>query len=301
MNYGQAQLEDILDHLDEGVYIVDHGRRITFWNRGAERITGWTRGETVGRNCDDGLMQHIDDAGEPACADVCPLRAAMEKREIFECQLYIQHKNGHRLPVRLRTSPLLDEKGGLVGAVEIFHDNTMRMIDLETINELKNAALLDPLTGIGNRRFGELQLHSRLDEAQRYGFPFGFLFMDIDKFKLVNDTFGHDVGDEVLKMITHTLAANLRSHDLIARWGGEEFIALIAHIIRADQLAFIARKLITLMNRSTISSGDQLIRVTCSIGATMIQAQDTADSIIKRADRLMYQAKLQGGNRVVAD
>jgi diguanylate cyclase (GGDEF)-like protein/PAS domain S-box-containing protein len=288
----------ILDNVHDGVYFVDGERKITYWNKGAEEITGYREADVIGTHCFHNLLRHVDEAGQELCHTACPLAKTLEDGKYRESEVYLHHKQGHRIPVNVRISPVRDRAGAVVGAVEIFSDNSCKPADPSTIAELQYQAMFDPLTGLGNRRFGEIQLHSRINEQKRYNFNFGILFIDIDHFKRINDNFGHDVGDEVLRMVSRTLSHNLRSLDVISRWGGEEFIAIIAHINSSRQLLSVAEKLKTLMERSSISSGDDIINVTISIGATLAAPDDTDDAIVRRADQLMYESKKKGGNSV---
>jgi len=293
--------KNILDNLPDGVYLVGLDRKITYWNRAAEKITGYSADEVVGSHCFNNVLRHVSDRGEKLCDGLCPLARTIEDGVPREQEIFLHHKDGHRVPVQVRVSPVTDDDGAITGAVEIFSDSSRQSLDLDAMDELKRLAMIDPLTGLGNRRYGEMALHTRVDELSRYGVPFGLLFIDIDKFKRINDSFGHDVGDEVLRMLARTSSGNLRAHDAIARWGGEEFVALITHVSSPEQLLAIAEKLRALLDHSSISSGDDIIHVTISIGATMARPGDDEDSIIKRADELMYEAKKLGGNRVEGD
>jgi diguanylate cyclase (GGDEF)-like protein len=145
-----------------------------------------------------------------------------------------------------------------------------------------------------------MKLHSRIDEMQRYGWPCGVLFLDIDNFKIVNDTYGHKVGDGVLMMVARTLSNNLRAHDLLGRYGGEEFVAIITHVDMA-QLHSFAERLRLLVENSSHDTEYGTIRVTVSIGATVVRPEDTIETAISRADLFMYHSKINGRNRVSID
>jgi len=195
----------LLDQLSDGVYFVDRERRITYWNRGAERLTGYRAEEVVGRTCADSILVHLDDDGNQLCAcDKCPAFAAMCSEQMVEKRVHALHKDGHRVPLRTRVGPLRDREGRLVGAVEVFSDDSKFVAAEDEIRALQQAALLDPLTGIGNRAFARKQIQDRLSELERYGWSFGVLFADIDHFKRINDEFGHDTGDEVIRLLAKT-------------------------------------------------------------------------------------------------
>jgi diguanylate cyclase (GGDEF)-like protein len=124
----------------------------------------------------------------------------------------------------------------------------------------------------------------------RYGWSFGLLLIDIDQFKAINDTYGHDAGDTALKMVARTLEANSRSFDLVARWGGKEFLVIIVNVDET-KLHRVAYKLRTLVGKSSIHVGNERIGVTVSVGAALPRPEDTIDSLIKRADQRMYKSK----------
>ncbi|MBI2471167.1 MAG: diguanylate cyclase [Planctomycetes bacterium] len=285
----------ILENLYDGVYFVDCDRRILYWNKGAENISGYTRSEVIGKRCADNI-RHINEHGIQLCMTECPLAKTVADSVPREQNLYIRHKKGHRVPVLTRTSTLQDSLGQIIGAVEIFSDNSPVHSITQRIKELEKMVLLDPLTELANRRYIESNLQTRLDEMRRYGRPFGILFMDIDRFKIVNDTYGHDIGDKVLIMVANTFVKNVRASDIVGRWGGEEFLAIIPNI-NEEQLYFTANKLRVLVEQSGFSLDSGIVQVTVSIGATIAQPKDTAETLLERADKLLYYSKANGRNR----
>lgn len=292
----------LLENLNQGVYFVDTRRRITYWNAKAEQITGYSASEVSGKSCAENILVHIDENGKNCCTDseFCPISKVFHNHKPFETDLYIKHRDGFRVLVHIRTIPVFDNKQNIVGAVEIFYDNSEVDGLNSKIQELEKLALLDSLTKIANRRYIETQLHSRINEFRRFGWRFGLLFIDIDHFKQINDTYGHDVGDKLLKMLGSLLAKNSRSFDLVGRWGGEEFIMIIPNV-SDTQLYTIAHKFKNLIALSNLRVNSDFINVTVSIGATLVRENDTLKSIIKRADKLMYQSKQNGRNRVTTD
>lgn len=286
----------ILENLYEGVYFVDCDRKILYWNKGAENITGYTSSEVIGKRCSDNITQ-VDDSGVQLCMTTCPLAKTVADSMPREINLYIRHKKGHRVPVLVRTTTLHDSQGRIVGAIEIFSDNSPRLSIIHRIKELEKMALLDPLTELANRRYIELNMQIKLNEMRRYSRPFGILFMDIDHFKKVNDLHGHDIGDKVLVMVANTFVKNVRGSDIIGRWGGEEFLAIIPNI-NEDQLYFTANKLCVLVEQSGFSLDSGIVQVTVSIGATLAQPKDTIETLLERADKLLYYSKATGRNRV---
>jgi len=294
---GRGFYRELLDRLDEGVYFVDRDRRLLFWNKAAEELTGFAGSELVGRGCPDNILCHADVRGRGRCNDGCPLEQAMASGKSDQIDAFLHHKNGHRMPVRVKVTPILDAQGRAVGAMEVFNDRTARIEQAERIKELERLALVDELTRLPNRRHFDEQLGHRLAEWQRHGRPFGVLMMDVDLFKQVNDECGHLLGDAILKLVARTLHANCRSFDIVARWGGEEFSAIISDV-DAQQLVLVAEKFRAMVAASDLRLPGQALGLTISVGAAAAKADDTAQTLLKRADGALYEAKRQGRNRV---
>ncbi len=289
---------DALDGLTEAIYFVDRDRRIVFWNRSAERLTGIPASEIVGRRCCESPLHHAPGTGTALCDGECPLTAAMGEGKPREEDLELQHRDGRRIPVRTWVSPIRDRSGTIRGAIEVFRDISEVLAQQERTARLERAAMLDVLTGIPNRRHLESALHGRLEEMERYGWPFGVLFVDIDRFKEVNDTLGHEVGDRVLRMVARTLSADQRSFDLLGRWGGEEFLVILTNVTDEGLWSIAERSRIRVQESSAGLEDGQSVSVTVSIGGTMAEKGDTLESLVRRADRRMYLSKSAGRNRV---
>lgn len=286
-----------LDHLGEGVYIVDSSRKILFWSRGAELMTGYLKTEVEGAHCWNNIMRHVNDAGENMCTGLCPLAKAVLDGSYHETTAFLHHKDGHRVPVFIKTIPIRDASGNITGAAEIFTDISSTPSLQTRIHELESMAMVDALTGLTNRRYMEMTLQARIYQVQRYEWSHGLLFMDIDNFKQVNDTYGHDMGDAVLRLVARTMLSNARASDMPGRWGGEEFTVIADNAAAAD-LPAIADRYRLLIGKSSVRAGDAPLSVTVSVGATIIRADDTVESLVKRADSLMYQSKRSGKNTV---
>lgn len=294
----------ILDDLYDGVYFVDRERRITYWNHGAERISGYPLQQVVGRKCSDSLLMHVDEEGVLLCQHGCPVAATIADGELREAQVYLHHANGHRVPVRVRVAPIRDDAGNITGAVETFSDNSRLVDALQEARQQASSAMQDALTGCGNRRFIEMHLQSALDNVRNYRTACGIIFLDVDNFKDINDHLGHAAGDRALCMLADTLRANLRATDLIGRWGGDEFVVILPDS-SLENLVGVAHKLRSLVERSQFTWNDasgkeHLVQITISAGATLAGVEDTLESLVQRADQLMYQSKGMGRNQVTA-
>ncbi len=287
----------VVDQLYEGAYVSDAELCIVYWNTSATEITGHSQDAIVGFKTVDTLLGHLDDEGNPLPRAKYPLALTLRDGIVRTSDVFLRHADGHRVPVTSRTVPLHDRRGEVVGGVEIFRDNTAKVAALEKIEALKKVAWTDALTGIGNRHYSTNWIESSLEEQERYGKPFGLIFLDVDHFKKFNDTYGHDIGDQVLMMVARTLAHNLKPTDYVGRWGGEEFIVIVSDVDNVQLLAD-AEKLRRLIMHSTLSSPQGLLNVTVSMGATLSMKDDTPNKIVQRADKLMYHSKTRGRNRV---
>ncbi|MCK9227432.1 MAG: sensor domain-containing diguanylate cyclase [Syntrophorhabdaceae bacterium] len=295
MQIGRKTYRRIVDNLYDGLYLVDQNRKIRYWNKGAERISGFTAAEVVGKSCADNILTHVDKDGNSLCREMCPLAQTIADGVTREAEVFLHHKNGHRVPVSVRVDNLTDNDGNMIGGVEVFRDiSNLKSIELR-IKELEEMAFLDSLTRLANRNYIQRQLAVRFEEQKRFGALFGVLFIDIDHFKRFNDTYGHDIGDRVLRFVADTMVKNSRPFDLFGRWGGEEFIGILRNI-NHQQLERLGHRLRILIESSYISLEDARLNITISVGATLIRPDDTLDSLLKRADTLLYQSKQAGRN-----
>ena len=288
--------EMFLDCLFEGVFLVDVNMRITYWNKGAERITGFKREEVIGTACFENLLRHVDLDGNELCLEEFISNTILDA-EPREAKVFLYHKFGHRVSVSVRTTPLTNENGDVVAAVEVFNDNTNAQQMLDEFEKLRNEAYHDHLTNVGNRRYAEANINRRIYELKNNYIPFGIIFVDIDHFKSINDTYGHKTGDEVLVMVSRTISNALRSMDIVSRWGGEEFVVILPGAY-LETLNIVAERIRKLVEHSYLLIDSTKVGVTVSVGATLAKNDDTGVSLVARADCLMYESKNRGRNIV---
>src|SRR5450759_3979131 len=287
----------IVENLADGVYLVDRDRQITYWNRGAERISGYDSGQLVGHRCYDNILGHLDSLGNSLCLSACPLTQTMNDGAPREVALWLTHADGHRKPVRVRTAPVRDASGQIIGGVEVFSDDSAVLRVEEDAARARRDALTDDLTGLPNRRLFDAALAGRLENLVRYGWGFGLLIADIDHFKTANDTLGHVFGDAVLTGVAATLRGAVRAGDVLARWGGDEFTVLVEAPTGADLLD-AAQRLWALVGQSEARHAGTSRKVQVSVGGTLAQSDDSAETIFARADGALYHAKQSGRNRI---
>lgn len=294
-----AGLIPVLEHLYEGVYLLDTNKQITYWNKGAEKIAGYSNSEVVNKlHCGD-IFKSIDEDGTNQCDEDCRLFQLLEHEPVIETRkVFLRHRDGHQIPVTVRAIAVRDNTGDLIGSIKLFHDFHSKEFLEKELREFRDLAMIDQLTGLKNRRYADTLLQAKLVELKNHELPFGILFIDIDHFKQVNDHYGHRTGDIVLQMVARTLINNTRPSDVIIRWGGEEIVVVLVGNLDTTKLKYVANKLRILVEQSNILNEGRTLSVTVSIGATLARDEDDPDSLMIRADQLMYSSKGAGRNRV---
>lgn len=288
----------LLNELQDAACCVGRERRVVYWNPAAERLTGFTRGEVEGRCCGDNILQHVDDDGSHLCRGGCPLALTMEDGQSRETRMYLHHKEGHRVPVNVRCSPLRDAEGRIIGGIEFFSDASLAVLLQQRVEELESLGLLDRLTDLASRRYMELAFHQCLAELERYRWTFGVLLLDIDRFRRINLRNSPGSCDRLLRAIAQTLRHDCRPFDLVGRWGGDEFLVILKHVDDA-QVTAAARRFRALIARTFVELGDgKTLSATASIGAATARPDDTMETLMDRLSRNVAASRRRGGNLV---
>lgn len=283
----------LLETLGEGVYGTNSDGCCTFVNKEALRMLGYSREEVIGQN-QHAIFHHHRPDGSPYPHLECPIYHTLQDGRFRSREEWLIRKNGEGFPVRL-TVAAVEENGQPGGAVVVFRDITRQK---EREKELLHLATTDPLTGVANRRrFLEL-LAQEIKRTKRSGGPSALMMLDLDLFKLVNDNYGHAVGDLVLQRFAALIRQTLRQIDSIGRLGGEEFAVILPDSDLAAALE-AGERLRQALEAETIQCDTSKIHITTSIGLTPLHPDDeTPDKSLSRADEALYAAKYLGRNRV---
>ncbi len=290
-------LVQLYDQLFDGLIEIDTRGHVTRWNAAAERLTGYPAARVVGKSFLKQPAKHVSPSGRDIPEDKQPLLQTAKDGIPREALAYVTHAEGYRVTLITRCLPIFHGREHPVGAMELFNDNKSLIAAFHIAETTDETIVFDPLTGIGNRSHIESKIRSALDGYKARQTPFGVLFIDIDHFKLFNDTHGHLVGDKLLRLVANTIRNNLRVTDSCGRWGGEEFIGIV-HGLDLRGLGKVAEKLRATIHDSRVRDNEAEMGVTVSIGATLIRPSDNLHTLIDRADRLMYRSKRDGRNRV---
>lgn len=279
------KLSKAVEQIDDSVLITDKSGMITYVNHAFCVHSGYKKEEVLGKT------PRILKSGKHENIFYQSLWKTILNGEVFKETLINKKKNGELFYEKKTITPLRDEKNNIIGFVSSGKDVTKEVMMHQ---EMEHIASSDKLTGIYNRYKFEEIFALTIEQAHRFNMPLSLILIDIDHFKSVNDTHGHDIGDEVLKQLVTVVQRNIRKVDIFARWGGEEFI-LLAPNTNLDSAQIFAEKL-----RLSIESFNftEVKHITISLGISTLRETDTFKELFKRADQGLYDAKEAGRNQV---
>lgn len=269
----------LLDTLKDGVYFANRDRKITYWNKAAEALTGYRSGEVLGKHCGDNILIHIDEQGNNLCTGNCPLSEVIKSGQPQETDIFLHHKDGHRVPVTVRVNPVKNRQDEVVGAVEVFCDRSLKDILDQRLEKLQQHSLLDPVTRLPNQRYLQMTLETRFSELRRHDWPFGIIYFHIRPGE------GGAPGEEksfaeASKIAARTLAGAVSPFDTIGRWEEENFLGIFPHVDK-EKLAALEKLLQVLVNKTDFSRSG--ISIGLSSAAVMAVPDDTEETIIQKA------------------
>ncbi|MFO1321665.1 MAG: EAL domain-containing protein [Burkholderiales bacterium] len=283
-------LSAAIDCSDQVVVITNARQEIVYVNAAFSRMTGYSRDEALGRN--PRFLQGIETSVEARAT----LREAIEAARQGHLEVINYRKNGTSYWVELSIVPVHDDRGVLTHWIAIERDISDRKAQEKEIERL---AMEDHLTGLLNRRAAEARLAVEWSRARRDKNPFAVALVDADRFKLVNDQYGHHVGDQVLVHLARTLEGNLRGGDWIARWGGEEFLMCL-HGLDARGAVQAGERARKHVKTHPVPVAIGTLPVTVSIGIALYGSEfENVEELIAQADALLYEAKHSGRDKVL--
>ncbi len=287
----------LTDSMYDAVVFVDNGRRILLWNRAAERLTG-IPGPGVHQKQWSPALVELRDEDEATVTDAeCPVLYAMRCGVHTVRRMSLAGRGGQRLAVDVYATPVVGSDGAVYGAVLLLHDASARITLEERVQSLHEKATRDPLTHVSNRAEFDRVFQQCVVAHLEQHLPCSLIMCDLDHFKRINDTCGHQAGDGALVSFAALLCRHCRKGDLVARYGGEEFVLLCADCDNAtatERAEAIRREL---ADTPQPALGGKCI--TASFGVTEVQGGDTPETMLRRADRALLQAKDLGRNTVV--
>lgn len=278
-------LAKAMEQVDDILYITDKFGTISYVNGAYCRHTGYSQAEVIGQN------SRISKSGMHDQGFYKELWATILSGEVYRNTLINRKKNGDLYYEKKTITPLKNDYQEIVGFISSGKDVTQ-----ETMlhQEVERIATIDNLTGVYNRHKFEELFTLESERSRRFSHPLSMILIDIDHFKAVNDTYGHDVGDAVLKRLAEIVQESIRKIDIFARWGGEEFLVLSPNT-DLENIQILAEKL-----RKAVEGADfpEIGEITISLGVSTFEKEDTFLELFKRADQGLYSAKQNGRNRI---
>jgi len=288
-NLELEQLATVFSHVREGVIITDPDGTIIDVNSAFCQISGYARDEIIGQN------PRLLKSGVHSPEFYSQMWQSLLSDGHWSGEIWNRHKNGSQLAVLLTISAVRGNSGATRHYVAVHADISAQK---EHQQQLEFIAHYDTLTGLPNRKLFDDRLHQALAQSTRHQQPLAVVYIDLDGFKAINDHHGHDAGDHLLKTIGAHMKACLRESDTLARFGGDEFVAVLADLTDIHTSTPYIKRLLAAAARPVSYQGQQL-QVSSSIGVAFYSPTDTivADQLLRQADQAMYQAKLAGKNR----
>jgi diguanylate cyclase (GGDEF)-like protein/PAS domain S-box-containing protein len=287
----------LLESMHDAVLFIDSSLKIMLWNRAAERLTGIPASSIEHKHWTPALVNLRDEKAKLLGEDECPVIQSIKSGVQTLRRLSIMGRGGQRIDIDAHLVPIHGKSGISHGTAVLLHDASSQITLEQRIQSLHQQATRDPLTQVANRAEFDRIMATCVESHLERQIPCSLILCDIDHFKKINDTYGHQAGDEVLITFAALLRRHCRSGDLVARYGGEEFVMLCADCDnttatrRAEELrAEIAEFPMQVLEGRSISA---------SFGVTEIQSGDTPETLLRRSDRALYQAKSNGRNTVV--
>jgi len=287
----------LLECMQDAVLFIDGSLKILQWNRAAERMTGISSASIEHKQWKPSLVNLRDEKLKLISEDQCPITQAIESGAQTLRRLSIIGRSGDQVEIDAHLVPVHSKSGTKYGVAVVMHDASNQITLEERIQSLHEQATRDPLTQVANRAEFDRIMESCVESHLDHRLPCSLIICDIDHFKKINDTFGHQAGDEVLVIFAALLRRHCRTGDLVARYGGEEFVLLCADCDAAtatrkaeDIRLEIAEVAMPALHGKSISA---------SFGVTELQSGDSGETFLRRSDRALYQAKANGRNMVV--
>ena len=281
-------LAEILDHIHDSIISTDLNGKILSYNKGSEALLGFSKEEAIGKNI-------IDIYGFENEYDIEALKTILEEHNEFDMEAYLTKKDGTKIICDIYLSAVKDDSGHLSGMVGYSLDITEKKLAQKIIEEqaekLQHQAYYDILTDLPNRALFKDRLDQAIKESHRNSEEFALLFIDLDKFKQINDSLGHDIGDKVLVEASKRLQDATRDADTVARIGGDEFTIIIRNLQHRDNASIVAKKIVDTM-RKPITINTQDLYISASVGISIFPSDaEYAHNLIKFSDQAMYKAK----------
>ena len=285
---------EVLDGLQTGVYAVDPGGKILFWNAGAERITGYLRQEMMGRTSSDNFLGLADSDGNELNGAVSPLAIAIRDGKPINAQVSLRHKEGHNVPVDLYSFAIRGSNNSVIAAVESFQESVAVAEWDRRQGKLASYGCLDPASGVLTHGVIQSHLRELLGTFAEHPVPFSILCMEIDTLEKIQARDGPGAVASVLRIVGQTLENSLRPTDFVGRWQGNQFLAILLEC-SIGELPRAADRLRRMISSSKVTWWGDPLPISASLGGASVQHGDTVETLVLRAEEALRASLVQGG------
>jgi diguanylate cyclase (GGDEF)-like protein/PAS domain S-box-containing protein len=281
-----------LNSIGDAVLCTDISGKITYLNLVAETMTGWQREEAIGKPLAE-VFRIIDGPTRKPARDPMEMAVEQDRTVGLTVNCVLIRRDGFESTIEDSAAPIHDRAGLVIGAVIVFHDvSAARAMSLQ----MTHSAQYDLVTNLPNRLLLNDRITQAITLARRQGRPIAVIFLDLDRFKYINDSLGHVTGDKLLQSVSRRLLTSVRASDTVSRQGGDEFVILLSEITHSEHAATSAKKILLSLN-SPHSIGGKELHIDGSIGISVYPEDgEDAETLIKNADTAMYHAKESGRN-----
>ncbi|WP_077390921.1 sensor domain-containing diguanylate cyclase [Mobilibacterium timonense] len=294
------ELFRILDDLPFGCYVLSPDQMVHFWNREASKLIGYAPGEVIGKRCAQLPFSCSFVSGDAIPTPSCPAILACRSKQVQTMKMFMRKKNGDSILIRNTVIPLKGKDGGVSEMMSLFIPVTEDPYNEDLMRDIYEVATRDPVTCLPGRKYMESYLSEELERYKRTGHPFAVMYTDVDRFHDVNNQYGHSAGDDLLKEFGFRLRHYGRRTDRFCRWGGDEFVGVL-QLKSEEDVRGLAQRFLQLSKNTEIVVDGQSISCRASIGITVVRENDDVETVVARADKYMFLAKEEKGDRVVTD
>ncbi len=281
-------MENIIENISDGVYCVDLEKKIFYWNKGAEQITGYSSAEMLGKNCEKTDFRHMEHTIR--CDIICPIAETASNGKSQLEAVYIRCSDGTTIEVVVNTMPLMID-GNLAGAVEIFTQKSIVDLygpaDKLNINELKDKA-----TGLPDKEYINYYIESKIQEKRRFDNPFIVTFLQINNLDEIISKNDKTIGDEILKALGEQIKKRSRQSDLIGRWDKKTIVGVFASAGKEDEL-MLKRELYNQCMKLNVTYSNRNINMGISVGSTVGKTDDILPKIIRRVEKSLREDQIR--------
>lgn len=287
--------QNLLENLYEGVFYVDLNRKIKYWSKGAEKITGYTSEEMIGKYCGKTYLAHTTLNNEPLCETGCLFRETLLTGTYRKSEVFLKHKKGHKIHVSVRVSPMYNMEGKIIGATQIFTNNEY-YFKHKTANEDESYALyFDRLTKLPSQYSMKLKIKAKIQEFRRYGWKFACFLLEIDNFVEYKRKLDSAKMDELIISISQLVKINLRPFDIISRWQANQFMVLMVNVSE-DYLEMLSERLRKSILKKGLPSLKKNVGPSLSIGTSIVTEGISLEELIEKVTKLKNKSVEKGGN-----